>query len=331
MDEPALRVWMQEPVTPAARHIERPGRWVAERRLALAARSRSGALARRRRARRRARPGARRLEIATDLLCGLDSGVWCADGNPAEARRGPARRGRPRAQLHLGAAAGAHRAARQRARGARAGERPAGGAAGRAALRRGARRQLAARHPRRAEPHAPRRPRASRAARARAAARAWSLELDGIAQAIPAGHRLRLALSPAYWPWLWPAPEPVTLAVAHRGQPLVLPVRSRAPRTSELRPFEEPEGARPRGRDGRAGRGRRTLDARLRQRAHRADLRLGHRRPLPDRRGRPDRRLLGLDHLLDRARRPAVRRGALRRPPPSSAATAGSRAPRSAR
>src|SRR6185295_6538051 len=71
MDEPALRVWMQEPVTPAARQVERPGRWVAEEawpspnveesRLWLA----DGAL--------EAEPDRvrRRLEIGTDLLCGL--------------------------------------------------------------------------------------------------------------------------------------------------------------------------------------------------------------------------------------------------------------------
>lgn len=71
------------------------------------------------------------------------------------------------------------------------------------------------------------------------------LELDGIAQAVPAGHRLRLALSPAYWPWLWPVPEPVTLAVHTSPSSLVLPVRPARPEDAELRPFEEPEGAAP--------------------------------------------------------------------------------------
>ena len=71
------------------------------------------------------------------------------------------------------------------------------------------------------------------------------LELDGIAQAIPAGHRLRLALSPAYWPWLWPVPEPVTLAVHTAVSALVLPVRAPRAEDAELRPFEEPEGAPP--------------------------------------------------------------------------------------
>jgi putative CocE/NonD family hydrolase len=41
--------------------------------------------------------------------------------------------------------------------------------------------------------------------------------------AIPAGHRLRLAVSPTYWPWAWPSPEPVTLTV--HGGTLTLPRR----------------------------------------------------------------------------------------------------------
>jgi hypothetical protein len=69
------------------------------------------------------------------------------------------------------------------------------------------------------------------------------VELDGIAEAIPAGHRLRLALSPAYWPWLWPAPELATLAVHTAESALVLPVRPPRAEDEELRPFDEPEHA----------------------------------------------------------------------------------------
>ena len=46
--------------------------------------------------------------------------------------------------------------------------------------------------------------------------------------ALPAGHTLRLALSPTYWPWAWPSPEAVTLTV-HGGH-VELPVRSGAAR-----------------------------------------------------------------------------------------------------
>ena len=158
------------------------------------------------------------------------------------------------------------------------------------------------------------------------------LELDGIAQAVPAGHRLRLALSPAYWPWLWPAPEPVTLAIDTRPERPRAAGAPAAPRGRRAAPVRGARGRRAaRGRDARARRRPAHARARLHRRAHRAHLRLGHRRALPDRPRRADRGLLGLHDLLDRARRPAVGAGALPHARPSSAATAGSRAPRSAR
>ncbi|MFN3971402.1 MAG: CocE/NonD family hydrolase [Gemmobacter sp.] len=49
-----------------------------------------------------------------------------------------------------------------------------------------------------------------------------TLNLDPCAQRLAPGHRLRLALSTTYWPFLWPAPRPATLTL-HRGT-LTLPV-----------------------------------------------------------------------------------------------------------
>jgi uncharacterized protein len=243
--EPALRVWMQEPVAPAARHVERPGRWVAEgswpspriedRRLRLG----DGVLA--------DEPddsGGRRLEISTDLLCGLDSGVWCGDGGASDAApdqraddgRGLSFTSKPlpeRIEL-LGTACVELELES---------DRPVAQLAARLCdvapdgtsllVTRGVlnlTHRDSHEHP---EPLEPGR-------RTRVA-----VELDGIAQAIPAGHRMRLALSPAYWPWLWPAPEPVTLAVHTHRSALVLPLRPPRPEDDELRPFGEPEGARP--------------------------------------------------------------------------------------
>ena len=48
--------------------------------------------------------------------------------------------------------------------------------------------------------------------------------LNAIGYQVPAGHRLRLAVSPTYWPWAWPAPERVTLSVFTGGSVLDLPV-----------------------------------------------------------------------------------------------------------
>ncbi|MGB1213994.1 MAG: CocE/NonD family hydrolase [Pikeienuella sp.] len=40
-----------------------------------------------------------------------------------------------------------------------------------------------------------------------------SVTLDQCAYRLPPGHRLRLAVSPSYWPYIWPEAEPVTLTV----------------------------------------------------------------------------------------------------------------------
>jgi predicted acyl esterase len=73
-----------------------------------------------------------------------------------------------------------------------------------------------------------------------------TVRLGAIGWAVPAGHRLRVAVSPTYWPWAWPSPEPVTLrlltGVASR---LDLPVRSPRPEDAALAPFAEPEAAPP--------------------------------------------------------------------------------------
>jgi uncharacterized protein len=69
------------------------------------------------------------------------------------------------------------------------------------------------------------------------------LKLDDLGQQIPAGHRLRLALSTDYWPMIWPTPAPVVLTVRTGGGLLELPVRPPSPIDSELRPFEEPLAA----------------------------------------------------------------------------------------
>lgn len=50
--------------------------------------------------------------------------------------------------------------------------------------------------------------------------------LDHIAYRLPEGHRLRVAVSSAYWPMLWPSPAPVTLTLTGGG--LDLPVRAAA-------------------------------------------------------------------------------------------------------
>ncbi|MDI5934502.1 CocE/NonD family hydrolase [Halomonas kalidii] len=72
------------------------------------------------------------------------------------------------------------------------------------------------------------------------------VQLKHIAQQFAAGHAVRLALSTSYWPLAWPAPEPARITIRPSRCRLILPVR--APRPAEeaaLPSFGEPEGAAP--------------------------------------------------------------------------------------
>ncbi|MGA5454673.1 CocE/NonD family hydrolase [Streptomyces umbrinus] len=71
-----------------------------------------------------------------------------------------------------------------------------------------------------------------------------TLHLNGVAQAFPPGHRVRLSLSTSYWPLAWPPPRPTLLTLHEQPCRLVLPVRpADEPDTSA--PFEAPEGTTP--------------------------------------------------------------------------------------
>jgi uncharacterized protein len=71
------------------------------------------------------------------------------------------------------------------------------------------------------------------------------LQLNDIAYAFPAGHRVRLALSTSYWPIVWPSPAPVTVTVFTGISTLTLPERPPRPEDASLSPFGEPEGGAP--------------------------------------------------------------------------------------
>ncbi|MFH8560368.1 CocE/NonD family hydrolase [Streptomyces sp. NPDC017988] len=84
-------------------------------------------------------------------------------------------------------------------------------------------------------------------------AHAWPLgvtedvtfELSGIGHTFPPGHRIRLAISSAYWPWIWPQADTAGFTLEPVGSTLELPVRA-----GDLDPaitFEPPEQADPLG------------------------------------------------------------------------------------
>ncbi|QGN49202.1 CocE/NonD family hydrolase [Micromonospora sp. WMMC415] len=244
MDEPMLRAWMQEPVPPRPAYDVRPGRWVAEpswprtddQRLAYMLDA--GALV--------DHPVAeRRLEIDGTQLVGLDAGDWCPAGGaadlPLDQRAEDARSlcfdtkpladrieifGFPEVTLSL------------------ASSRPLATVVVRLCdvapdgssllVTRGV---LNLSH---ADGHE--HPRALKPGRRYEV----TVSMNAIAQAVPAGHRLRLAVSSSYWPWVWPPPEQFALSLFTGGSTrLDLPVRTPRPEDGQLAAFGEPETAAP--------------------------------------------------------------------------------------
>lgn len=73
-----------------------------------------------------------------------------------------------------------------------------------------------------------------------------TVQLNAVAQAFPAGHRIRLSLSTSYWPLAWPPPVPAQVTVYTAGSSLRLPIRPMADADEgAVQPFGEPEGAEP--------------------------------------------------------------------------------------
>ena len=228
MDEPMLRVWMQDSVEPRPMYDLRPGRWVAEEEWPSQ------------------RVGSRVWELPVEepreLLgvqsCGTEAGVWTAEGQSADLA-GDQRPddalsltfdseplaepleilGLPEATLELAA------------------DRPSALVAVRlcdvfpdgtsALVTRGLlnlSHRVSHEHPELLEP-----------------GRRYEVRvpLDVMAYSVPAGHRLRFAVSPTYWPWAWPSPEPVRLTLFSGS--VELPERPPRPDDADLSDFGEPE------------------------------------------------------------------------------------------
>ncbi|TGC09099.1 CocE/NonD family hydrolase [Methanolobus halotolerans] len=59
------------------------------------------------------------------------------------------------------------------------------------------------------------------------------LQMNYVAQCFPAGNRIRVSISTSYWPFAWPSPESFVLTIKSGGK-LFLPVRPRNDRDEEL-------------------------------------------------------------------------------------------------
>ena len=231
-DEPVLRAWVQDSLPPADHYAERPGRWVTEaewpshsievRELDL--------------------PGVFPLEHRSVESTGADAGAWCADGGqgdwPPDQRAEDARSalftfpaldeqpfdilGFPEVELTLES------------------DRPEAIVAVRLCsvapdgssllITRGV---LNLTHREGHDSVMPLEPGRLYDA---------TVRLDAIGHQVPAGHRLQVAVSSAYWPWAWPSPQPVTLTI--QDGRLRLPVRPRRDEP-EPPPFGPPEWAEP--------------------------------------------------------------------------------------
>jgi hypothetical protein len=69
------------------------------------------------------------------------------------------------------------------------------------------------------------------------------IQLNDAGSVFPPGHKVRLAVSTAYWPMIWPSPETATVQIF--AGTLDLPQRSPNVADAKLSPFPEPETASP--------------------------------------------------------------------------------------
>jgi hypothetical protein len=71
-----------------------------------------------------------------------------------------------------------------------------------------------------------------------------AVKLNAVAHRLKAGHRWRVAISPTYWPHAWPSPVAVRLTIYTGTESKIsLPVRAATELDDSLAPFEPPEGA----------------------------------------------------------------------------------------
>ena len=71
------------------------------------------------------------------------------------------------------------------------------------------------------------------------------IQFNVIGQLIPAGYKLRLQLSTAYWPMIWPSNEKAKLQILPNETYLDLPTINEIGKDEKLNPFAEPEGSKP--------------------------------------------------------------------------------------
>jgi len=242
-DEPRLRAWMQDSVSPSAHYEERPGRWVAEPGWpSPRIEERTWKLSPLRLESADADVPETQFYVCSPLRLGLYAGKWCSYAGPPDLP-GDQREedggalvfdsepldeaveilGAPTVELELSA------------------DRPVAMVAVRLSDVRSDHRanrvtygllNLTHRdgheHPEPLEP--------GRRYRVR-------VDMNHVAHTFPVGHRLRLAVSTSYWPLAWTPPAVAELTVTGGRSTMTLPVRPPRTEDAELRAFEPPATA----------------------------------------------------------------------------------------
>ncbi len=245
MDEPMLRMWLQDSVPPTTAYVERPGRWIAEPTWPSPNITRhSYGLAPARLVAASAGGNPSPVSVQSPLSVGLFAGKWCSyaappdlphdqreeDGGALIFETAPLARpmdlvGPPILDLELEV----NRRVAMLA--ARISDVAPDGRATRITY---GLLNLTHRHSRsNPQPLTP-------GKRYRV-----QLQLNDVAQIFPASHRVRLSLSTSYWPLAWPPPAPVRLTVHTAASRLSLPVRAPRDEDHHLKPLPEPEGTPP--------------------------------------------------------------------------------------
>ncbi len=252
MDEPPLRAWIQDGVPPQSYYERRPGRWARTsgwpvpdqpvRRYRLSAGS---ALHPESDGADGDSEGSTELTVSSPQTTGLEAGTWCAYGKPAELP--PDQRADDGRSLCFTSAPldePMEIFGFPKARFVLAADRPVALAAVRLCdvapsgastlVTRGVLNLTHRRSHERPEPLEP------------GTFYDVTIALNAIGYAVPAGHRLRLAVASSYWPLAWPAPEPVTLTVRPEASGLTLPIWSPDRDAADGEPpFAPPESAEP--------------------------------------------------------------------------------------
>ena len=246
MDEPTLHAWLQDPAPPQTYYAERPGRWVTlpewptpnaeTQRFTLNASSTLDEEAQQ----------SESVDVASPQVAGLEAGTWCAYAKPAEMpgdqRADDGRSlcftsppldqpldilGFPKVDLTLSVDRPNALLAVRLCDVAPTGESTL--------VTRGLLNLTHRNSHEQPEPLEPNRP------------HEVGVELNAIGYTVPEGHRLRVSISPTYWPLAWPSPEPVTLTV-HTGEASLLRLPIAPPdaiQPQDHAPFGEPESAAP--------------------------------------------------------------------------------------